>query len=499
MNLTPPLQIGALTLFGGALWAAATATHNLPPQPPVAKLYEDNCAGCHGMALQSDGRAPSLDKALLSARTDDQLYGAITHGVPDSSMPAFGGAIAETERRGLVAYLRTRLDAPPALAAGGDVHGRIVDSEQQRFRIEIVARGLETPWGLAFLPDGRLLVTERPGRLRIVDKGRLSAPIKGLPAIWARQDAGLMDVTPHPDHGRNGWIYLVYADVAPGHATVAVGDGKPPGPPSPPSMTVVIRGKLDRGRWTRSQEIFRAPPSLYTRNGSHYGSRLIFDREGHLYYSLGDRGEIANAQNLASPLGKIHRVNDDGSTPRDNPFVGRPGAIATIWSYGHRNPQGLSWDPVSGALWASEHGPGGGDEINIVERGRNYGWGLTTMGVQAGMSARAVPGTEPPIVHYSPRIAPSGIAFSSSSRYPSWRNDLFVAGLGGLQLRRLEISGRRVTGQEVVLSQFGRMRTIATGPDGLLYIAVQNPTGGSTGIDLSASTPGMIIRLVPVA
>lgn len=492
-------RIGTCAILAGALGATATVAQGPPVRSAAAQHYQDNCAGCHGVALASDGRAPSLDRALLAARTDAQLYGAITRGVPGSAMPGFGDVLPEPDRRSLVTYLRARLDEPIADVVDFAVDGRVVDSEQQRFRIEVVARGLETPWGLAFLPDGRLLVTERPGRLRIVDKGRVSAPVAGLPAVWVRQDAGLMDVALHPAHARNGWIYLTYADVAPGHSNVPVGDGKPPGPPSPPSMTVVIRGKLKAGHWTQTQEVFRAPPSLYTPNGSHYGSRLLFDRQGHLFFSLGDRGEIANAQDLGSPLGKIHRVHDDGRVPRDNPFVGQAGAVPTIWSLGHRNPQGLAWDPVSGALWESEHGPNGGDEINIVERGRNYGWGLTTMGVQVGMTARTALGTEPPVVHYSPRIAPSGIGFYRAARYPRWRNDLFVAGLGGLQLRRLEIAGGRVTGQEVVLSGFGRMRTLVTGRDGLLYIAVQSPTGRGTGIALEASSPGMIIRLVPLA
>jgi glucose/arabinose dehydrogenase len=218
-----------------------------------------------------------------------------------------------------------------------------------------------------------------------------------------------------------------------------------------------------------------------------------FDKEGHLFYSIGERGVIEHSQDLSSPLGKIHRVNDDGSVPKDNPFVGKTGALPTIWSYGHRNPQGLAWDPVSGALWESEHGPQGGDEINVIERGKNYGWGVITMGVQPGITKRAEAGMEQPIVYYTPTIAPSGIVFYSGTQYPAWKNNLFVSALAGQQLRRLEISGRTVTHQEVLFNQFGRVHDVIQGPDGYLYVTLQLP-----GQVMSASTPGMVARLVPV-
>lgn len=205
---------------------------------------------------------------------------------------------------------------------------------------------------------------------------------------------------------------------------------------------------------------------------------------------------MTNAQDLSKPLGKIHRVNDDGSIPKDNPFVNTPNALPSIWTYGHRNPQGLAWD-AAGLLWESEHGPTGGDEINIIEKGKNYGWGVISMGLQNGITERSREGMEQPIVYYTPTIAPSGIAFYTGSKYLAWKNNLFVAALAGQQLRRLEISGRKVIHQEVVFEQFGRVRAVTTGPDGLLYVLLQNPTGSGTGLGLAASTPGMVIRLVP--
>jgi glucose/arabinose dehydrogenase len=263
-------------------------------------------------------------------------------------------------------------------------------------------------------------------------------------------------------------------------------------------MTVVIRGKISsRNEWTTEQVIFRAPPELYTGSGAHYGLRFTFDREGHRFYSIGERGALANSQDLTNPLGKIHRVNDDGSVPKDNPVVGTPGAIPTIWSYGHRNPQGFAWHPVTGKLYASEHGPNSADEINIIEKGHNYGWGVATKAVQANMVPSA-PGMDDPIIYWTPSMATAGISFYTADRYPAWKNtSLFVGGLVGQRLERLEITDGKVTAQEIIFDQFGRVRDIIQGPDGYFYLAVQNPTG-IPGVSLSAATPGKVIRFVPV-
>ena len=395
-----------------------------------------------------------------------------------------------------------------------DPDGQVVKSEKQTFKIEVVAREIETPWGLAFLPDGRLLVTERPGRLRVIQKGKLLADtVTGTPKVWEKQDGGLLDVEVHPEYAKNGWIYLSYAETLPGYVappapeapSVAVtppAAGTPPqgggrgrgGPPDPPSMTVIVRGKINKNNeWTDQQVIFRAAPELYSSTNAHYGSRFIFDKQGHLFYSLGDKNIVTHAQDLSSPLGKIHRVNDDGSVPKDNPFVGKAGAVPTIWSYGHRNPQGLAWDPVTSKLWESEHGPQGGDEINIIEPGHNYGWGVITMGIQPGMTERSHEGMEQPIVYYTPTIAPSGIVFYTGTKYPGWKNNLLVSALAGQQLRRLEVSGDKVMHQEPVFNQFGRVHDVIIGPDDFLYVTLQLP-----GQRVSESTPGMVARLIPV-
>jgi aldose sugar dehydrogenase len=510
----------------------------------VAALYTERCSGCHGVD-RSGGRAPSLfDDVWAHGADDDTIARNIMSGFPNTEMMAFKDQLTEQQIWQLVAYLKTQganLKDKPVYVPDPD--GQVIKSEKQTFKMEILARGLETPWGLAFLPDGRLLITERPGRLRIVEKGKLlPEPVTGTPTVWERQDGGMFDVEVHPQYAKNGWIYLAYSEPGPNNtappslaaATAAglvpgrggqggpppagaPGGGTAPGGTAPggagaaangtrpdpaatanaaaanTSNTVIVRGKINaKNQWVEQQVLFRAKPELYTASNAHFGARFIFDREGHLFFTIGERGEMKNAQDLSNPLGKIHRVNDDGSVPKDNPFVNKPEVFQSIWSYGHRNPQGLAWDPVTGKLWESEHGPQGGDEINIIEKGHNYGWGVITMGIQPGITKRSEDGMDQPIVYYTPTIAPSGMVFYTATRYPSWKNSLFVGCLGGQQLRRLEISGDNVTHQEVVFNQFGRVHDVAVGPDGYLYVTLQLP-----GRSLSESTAGMVARLIP--
>jgi glucose/arabinose dehydrogenase len=456
-------------------------------------IFTANCSGCHS----AGSRAPDLlDHRVLDRLTDEAFHTVIMTGAPGKGMPAFGATISEQQGWQMITYLRfmaeNRRQKPVFVA---DPTGQVIDSDDQRFRIDVLATGLETPWGLAFIPDGRMLVTERPGRLRIVQGSQLlDAPVRGTPKVWERQDAGLLDVAVHPDYANNGWIYLAYSEALPAEA-----GGTEAETTSPPSMTVIVRGRLGpNNNWTSEETIFRAPAQFYSVNDSHYGTRMAFDSEGHLFFSIGEKGNLNAAQDLTSPLGKIHRVMADGSVPADNPFVGRTdGALPTIWSFGHRNPQGFAW-ANSGMLWSSEHGPLGGDEINIIERGGNYGWGVATFGTQPGITLRSAPGMIDPVVSYTPAIAPSGITILQGDQYPRWKGDMFVAALGGQQLRRLKIDGRQVIGQEVLFDHFGRVRTVAEGPDGLLYVLLQNPTGADTGHSLSSSTPGILIKLTPV-
>jgi glucose/arabinose dehydrogenase len=476
--------------MAGTLLLAARAEQGPPRDPlagrapgdPMAKawaVYDQHCVACHGRNLEGGAAGSLIDGTWKFGGDDAQILETIRDGRKGTAMVAFTPLLTEPQIWELVLLIRRQeaeaREHPPTVV---DPDGQVIRSEKQAFRIEAVARDLETPWGIAFLPDGRMLVTERPGRLRIVEKGRLlPEPVAGTPKTWAVQDGGLLDVEVHPRYAENGWIYLSYAAAGPGDT----------------SMTAIVRGRLRDHRWIDEQPVYTPPPELYGTPNYHYGSRFLFDREGKLLYSIGDRGQPRAAQDLGRPLGKVHRVNDDGTVPADNPFAGRAGAVPTIWTYGHRNPQGLSIDPVSGLLWESEHGPMGGDEVNILEAGHNYGWPVISHGLEPGITQTAHEGMETPIVYWNPTIAPSGIHFYEGARYPRWRNDLFVTGLGGTALRRLEVKGRAVTHQEVLFNRFGRVRDVVTGPDGLLYVALQLP-----GAKLSSSTPGLVVRLVPI-
>ena len=466
-------RIGLVFLLTVAPAAAQTAGG--PPRRDVSRVYAEICAACHGARLEGGKAQSLLDDVWVSGGTDADLQRTIADGRLEAGMPAFRSLLTEPEIRAMVYYLRearvTLRAAPPPKPSPIDpavVH----TTTAHRVRVELVADGLSTPWGMAFLPDGRLIVSERNGSLRILEVGKpLAPPLAGTPRPWVMQDGGLMDVALHPRFAENGWVYLAYSE---------------PGAP-PTSTTKIVRGRIRDGQWVEQQTIHQAPASHYVSDNTHFGARFLFDAAGHLFFSLGDRGTMSDAQLLTTPNGKIHRVMDDGTVPADNPFAGTAGAVGSIWSYGNRNPQGLAWHPVTGALWSSEHGPRGGDEINVIERGQNYGWPTVTGGINydgSPISSRTdAPGLVSPIVTWTPSVAPSGIAFYTGDRFPRWTNDLFVAQLLGQSLKRLKIDGLAVTEQETVLSGYGRVRHVINGPDGLLYVALNDP--------------GRIVRLVP--
>lgn len=367
-------------------------------------------------------------------------------------------------RTGLVAVLFSL--AVPAVAAPGDMVAT-VRSEAGPVKVVEVAAGLDTPWSLAFLPDGRMLVSERAGRLRIVSPdGRISAPISGLPAVHARSQGGLLDVILGPDFSRDRRIYFSYAEPTPNGA-----------------RTAVARAVLDADglRLNAVERLFaqnEAPAG-----GEHWGSRLVFGRDGALFVTLGDRYRYRDqAQDLGSHLGKVVRIGADGSVPPDNPFVGRAGVLPEIWSYGHRNVQGAALHPQSGALWTHEHGPQGGDEVNLTLPGRNYGWPVITYGREYVTGFRIGEGStradvEAPLIQWTPSIAPSGMTFYTGDAFPQWRGSLFVGALRGSMLVRLSVDGERISGEERLLRELGhRIRDVRQGPDGLLYLL--DETGG---------------------
>jgi glucose/arabinose dehydrogenase/cytochrome c5 len=499
------VAVTALPLLAVSALAQAPAAGAAASGPPAASgvsgasTYSSNCASCHG-TLQTPGSAGTVfNHDKLSKQSDDQLAKLIE----DTHTPPFKGKISDNDVRMTIAYLRiqgglNRPQAPFDLTP----NGKIYKTEKQKFRIDVIARGLETPWGESFLPDGRLLVTERPGRLRIISKDGVldPKPVSGTPKVFERQDAGMLDVLVDPNYAKTGWIYLSYVEADPNFVQPPVPPGtNPMRMPSPPNLTVWVRGKLNaQNEWVNQETVFRADPKFQTGSVIHYGSRFLLDGKGHIFFTLGERGDMTNAQKLDTPLGKVHRINEDLSVPKDNPFVNTPGADPTIWTYGHRNPEGLSIDPVTGALWETEHGPTGGDELNLIQKGHNYGWGVISMGAQPGITHQHEAGMEDPKAYYTPTVAPSGISFYKGNRYPGWKNNLFIGMLAGQQLRRVEVKGDKVVHQETLFNDLGRTRDVITGPDGLLYVLLQTPTGGKTGLGLAASTPGQVIRLTPV-
>jgi glucose/arabinose dehydrogenase len=333
-----------------------------------------------------------------------------------------------------------------------------------------VAQGLVNPWSLAFLPDGRMLVTERPGRLRIVEKdGSLGAPIGGLPGIFVGGQCGLLDVAIDPRFADNGIVYFSYAE--------------PANAPDSGNSTAVARGKLAGNTLTDVRTIFVQRPKVSS--SAHCGGRLVFAHDGRLFVTLGERfSRKEDAQTLDNHLGKIVRIEPDGKVPADNPFVGRAGALPEIWSLGHRNVQGAAIHPATGELWESEHGPQGGDEINVIDAGRNYGWPLVTFGRNYVTGTRIgeegpKPGFEQPLKYWVPTsIAPSGMAFLTSERYPGWQGSLFIGALRGEALVRLTIDGRKVIGEERLLEGLKeRIRDVRQGPDGWLYVVTDNTNG----------------------
>ena len=327
-----------------------------------------------------------------------------------------------------------------------------------------VVTGLDNPWGMAFLPDGRMLVTEQPGRVRIVDRdGRLSEPLAGVPQVYSSNQAGLLDVTLSPNFASDNLVYLSYSEPGEGGAG-----------------TAVARARLAGNALENVQVIWRQVPKVTGPN--HWGSRIVFARDGTLFVTTGDRyAQKDRAQDLSSTIGKVVRINADGSIPSDNPFAKRDGARPDIWSYGHRNIQGAALDPATGELWTIEHGARGGDELNRPQAGRNYGWPVITYGVDYSGAkigeGTAKAGMEQPVYYWDPVIAPSGALFYTGDRYPGWKGSLFVGSLNPGALVRLELVDGRVRKEERYLGSAGRVRDIVQGPDGLLYLVIDQSNG----------------------
>jgi glucose/arabinose dehydrogenase len=370
-------------------------------------------------------------------------------------------------------YITATLFLTAAASTPREINTQVIKTQKHDLRIVKIVSGLEHPWGLAFLPDGRIIVTERPGRLRMIRDGHLEEePVSGLPAITASGQGGLLDVALHPDFIKNRLIYFSYS--GPGKGGIG---------------TEVARGKLSGNHLENLEVIFRMAPKSNT--SRHFGSRLVFDQEGYLYITLGDRGKKARAQRPGDHAGSVIRLHDDGRVPADNPFVGQKEWRPEKYTSGHRNMQGATIHPETGSVWTHEHGPQGGDEINVIRPGMNYGWPVITYGVNYGTGTKIgegtrKPGMAQPLYYWVPSIAPSGMTFYTGDKFKRWRGNLFVGALKDQMLVRLTLEGERVVSEErLLINKLGRIRDVSQGPDGFLYL-------------LTDEKDGMLFRLEPV-
>ena len=473
---------GVLTTLVLALAAAAPAA----AQTQAQALYQRNCAACHGAERQGTGLGPPLSTRTYrygGGRGD--LARIIRNGIASQGMPAFGGTLSAEEIDALAAFLPAREGEPEpdpeqvqaqaeATPRRFDAVPGVVDTLDYAVRAELFADGLETVWAIAFVDAHTALVSERPGRLRVIRNGVLQPqPVTGTPQvhvsthIW--NQGGLLDIVLDPAHSQNGWIYLAYS-----HRLDRTGpEGKPL------AMTRIVRGRIRGNAWVDQQLLFEADPSAYGEPFWHYGGRMVFDGEGRLYFSVGDRGVQELAREPGRPTGKIHRIMADGSIPADKPFRGRADALASVYSLGHRNPQGIAVDPASGRIWATEHGPRGGDELNIIERGADYGWPVVSHGINYDGTVltpdtRAA-GVQQPVHYWRPSIGVSGLTFYRGDEFPLWRGKLLVTGLAPRELRLLTLDGDRVQHEEIVFTAQGRPYEPVIGPDGAIYLVTDSP------------------------
>lgn len=456
------------------LWACQSQ-ENRDVSGSRPETFDRHCISCHGADLKGEIAQSLLDGSWQFGSRRNDIFRSIKFGHPHHGMPSWGNVLTEEEMDTLAGYLlaeEKRLGiAKPALPDSLETQDYLVS-------IEVVAKDLQTPWSIAFLQENKALITEKSGLLRIWENGELlTEPVKGIPEVRDQGQGGLLDVAVDPEYSENGWIYLAYS-----HALEKTGTDE-----NAPGMTKIVRGKLQGNQWTEEQTLFEAEHDTYRTTSHHFGSRIVFDPQGYLYFSIGDRGAGEHAQDLSRPNGKIHRIQRDGSIPASNPFYGRKDAVQSIYSYGHRNPQGMAVHPVTGQVWATEHGPLGGDELNLILPGGNYGWPEISYGINYNgeiiTDLNRKEGMEQPIYYWKPSIAACGLDFYSGDLFPRWKNQLMAGALKFEEVQLLDIEKDRVMYQQTLLKNHGRVRDLTTGPEGAIYIVLNNP--------------GMIIRLIP--
>lgn len=472
------MRFTVVSLMLLSLIVLPAGAQNRTGEGEVRKLYDESCSACHGPDLTGGSGTSLIDDEWLYGSSDEAVAATIRNGIPDTEMVAWSTALSEEQIRSMVIFLREMKMKSGQEQLLANLGGEVVSAAGHSYKLEELGRGEDILWSIAFLPDGAMLVTQRDGVLWHFENGE-RRKIEGVPEVWQRGQGGLLEVAPHPNYEDNGWIYLSHSE-----HTGAQERDKDAG------MTKVVRGKIDDGRWHDQETLFEVDEIHHTSSGAHYGSRFVFD-DGYLFFGIGDRGRMERAQELDRPNGKIYRIHDDGRVPEDNPFIDVEGALPEIWSYGHRNPQGLDMDPATGFLWNSEHGPRGGDEINHVEKGKNYGWPIITY----GMNYNGTPitdetyreGMEQPQWYWTPSIAVAGIDFYEGDAFPSWTGKLLVGGMASQELHLLTIENGKVTSDEIIVKGRGRVRDVASGPDGYIYLLLSD---GSPRV-------GRVVRMVP--
>ena len=432
------------------------------------QIYQEHCSECHGAELQGALGSSFIDHIWNYGADPGLMWLNIKFGISNVEMPAWDGVLSNGEIGAVIAYIKeaeknSKIAFPPIASR--------VKTEIYGLKLEVLDDSLVEPWSIAFIDKNNALVTDKPGKLYQMLKGKiLQNPVKGLPDdITDAGQSGLLDVILDPFYDRNGWIYLSYSQIL-----AQPEEGKKAG-----AMTRIIRGRIKEGVWVDQEIIFEAPEEYYSKTRHHYGSRMVFDEAGYLFFSVGDRGAKDQAQDISRPNGKIHRIYKDGTIPKDNPFRDQEGAFSSIFSYGHRNPQGLSVHPTTKEIWSTEHGPMGGDELNHIRRGKNFGWPEITHGLNYDGNIISEfsekPGMEQPVYHWTPSIAVCDIDFYRGKLFAKWKDNLLVSSLKYRDLRRLVIEDGKVVHEEILLKSVGRMRSVTVGPDGAIYVLSNNP------------------------
>ncbi|AWL12725.1 Soluble aldose sugar dehydrogenase YliI [Saliniradius amylolyticus] len=455
------------TTTGWLLAVSAALSFTSLADNETRQLYLENCASCHGDNY-GGGMAPSmLDDEWVNGGSVKAIASSIRHGIESRGMPAWEAKLSESQIQNLAKLLHSagqQQSDPQVTKPEAGFH-----SDYHSFDLQQVLSTDGVIWAFDFLPGGSLIFTERNGDLMLFEQDRMNR-IAGTPEVWHFKQGGLLDVKVDPEYTDNGWIYLSYSQ-----KTGKNDNGTDVG------SLVVIRGRIQDGQWVDQQRLWAPPEAKHINRGWHFGSRFAIDGD-YLFFSNGDEGYRDRAQDIDIQNGKIHRIYKDGRVPEDNPFVGNPDGMDSIWSYGHRNPQGMTFTPDGQTLWATEHGPKGGDELNRIQKGGNYGWPKATFGINYDGTPitehTSLPGMVDPVHHWTPSIAAAGINFYTGSAFPRWQGDLFVSSLAMQELHRIRLKDNEVLEDEVVLKDEGRIRDVATAPDGTLFIAINDNENG---------------------